>query len=153
MLAKCCIPLMYTRNLGMPDASAFSLSRVWSNERNGTTIKHFSSTLAQRANHRNRFSSHCSVRSPWADSSKSRNSSFFVFYWSSPPLKGQGVTDCIVFAPLHALSYCWVHAENNRLNVLPSLVTKSFFLSLHELIFSINVKHLFTWNNVYSMLG
>lgn len=37
----------------------------------------------------------------WADSSNSKNSSFFVFFWNSPPPTGRGVTDCIVFAPLH----------------------------------------------------
>lgn len=114
---------------------------------------YFSSTLDQAANHRNRFNSHCSVSSAGADSSKSRNSSFFVFYWNSPPPKGQGVTDCIVFAPLHTLGYCWVHSESNGPNVLYGLVTKSSLLLFLELRFLINVKHLFIWVSVYNMLG
>lgn len=137
----------------LPSSSKVGSDLMKETEATHNDKTYFSSTLAQAANRRNRFNSRCCGSSARADSSKSRNSSFFVFYWNSPPPKGQGVTDCVVFAPLHTLSYCWIRSESNRPNVPHSLVTQSSFLILLELRFSINVKHLFIWVSVYNMLG
>lgn len=116
----------------------------------------FPSTLAQAVGSRNRFN--CSVSSTQADSSKRRNSSFFVLGWNSALLaaapKGQGVTDCVVLAPLHTPSYCGFPSESTGWMCHTALwPTKPSFLLFWELRFSINVKHLFVWVTVCNMLG